>query len=53
MSTPRPVVVPAHPGIAEDYKETFATAKGIIADVFLPPHPEMFGREETWKRNGR
>jgi len=31
-----------YPTIVEDYKKTFATAKGIIADVFLAPHSEMF-----------
>jgi metallo-beta-lactamase class B len=31
-----------YPGIVEDYKKTFATAKGMIADVFLAPHTEMF-----------
>lgn len=35
-----------YPGIVEDYKKTFATASGIIADVFLAPHPEMFKMEE-------
>ena len=35
-----------YPGIAEDYKKTFGTARGIIADVFLAPHPEMFKLED-------
>lgn len=37
---------PTYPGIVEDYKKTFGTAKGIIADVFLAPHPEMFKMED-------
>lgn len=35
-----------HPGIVDDYRKTFQTARGIIADVFLAPHPEMFKMEE-------
>lgn len=35
-----------YPGIVDDYKKTFATAKGIIADVFLAPHPEMFKMDD-------
>lgn len=35
-----------YPTIVEDYKKTFVTAKGIIADVFLAPHPELFNMEE-------
>jgi metallo-beta-lactamase class B len=31
-----------YPGIVDDYKKTFQTARGILADVFLAPHPEMF-----------
>lgn len=37
---------PTHPGIVDDYRKTFATTRGIIADVFLAPHPEMFKMEE-------
>lgn len=37
---------PTHQGIIDDYKKTFVTARGIIADVFLAPHPEMFKMEE-------
>lgn len=37
---------PTYPGIVEDYRKTFETAKGIIADVFLAPHPEMFKLED-------
>jgi metallo-beta-lactamase class B len=37
---------PTYPGIVEDYKKSFGAAKGIIADVFLAPHPEMFKMEE-------
>jgi metallo-beta-lactamase class B len=35
-----------YPGIVEDYKKTFQTARGILGDVFLAPHPEMFKMEE-------
>ena len=35
-----------YPGIVEDYKKTFGSARGIIADVFLAPHPEMFKMED-------
>ena len=35
-----------YPGIVDDYKKTFQTARGIIADVFLAPHPEWFKMEE-------
>jgi metallo-beta-lactamase class B len=34
---------PTYPGIVEDYERTFATAPGITGDVFLAPHPEMYG----------
>jgi metallo-beta-lactamase class B len=37
---------PTYPGIVEDYRKTFAATRGIIADVFLAPHPEMFKMEE-------
>ncbi len=37
---------PTYPGIVDDYKKTFEVSKGIIADVFLAPHPEMFKMEE-------
>jgi metallo-beta-lactamase class B len=32
----------ARPGIVEDYQKTFAAARGIIADVFVAPYPDMF-----------
>lgn len=32
----------ARPGIVEDYQKTFASARGIIADVFVAPYPDMF-----------
>jgi metallo-beta-lactamase class B len=35
-----------HPGIVDDYRKTFQAARGIIADVFLAPHPEMFKMED-------
>ena len=39
-------LVDPYPGRVDDYKKTFATARGIIADVFLPPLPELFKLEE-------
>ncbi len=32
----------SRPGIVDDYQKTFATARGIIADVFVAPYPDMF-----------
>jgi metallo-beta-lactamase class B len=37
---------PTHLGIVEDYRRTFKTVRDIKADVFLAPHPEMFGMKE-------
>ncbi len=37
---------PTYPGIVDDYRKTFVAARGIIADVFLAPHPEMFKLDE-------
>jgi metallo-beta-lactamase class B len=37
---------PTYPGIVDDYKKTFQVSKGIIADVFLAPHPEMFKMDD-------
>lgn len=42
----RLVGAPTYPGIVEDYRKTFASAPRIEADVFLAPHPEMFGLEQ-------
>lgn len=36
----------ARPGIVEDYQKTFATARGLIADVFVAPYPDMFKMSE-------
>jgi metallo-beta-lactamase class B len=36
----------AYPGIEDDYKKSIQVGRGIIADVFLPAHPEMFEMEE-------
>ena len=33
---------PQYPGIADDYRSTFATLQAMKADVFLAPHPEQF-----------
>ena len=38
-------LVDPYPGRIDDYKKTFRTAKGILADVFLPPLPAMFNLE--------
>lgn len=35
-----------HPGIVDDYRKTFAWARGYKTDVFLAPHPEMYGMHE-------
>lgn len=37
---------PTYPNIVEDYRTTFNTAKGMIADVFLASYPEMFKMSE-------
>jgi metallo-beta-lactamase class B len=42
----RLVGAPTHPGIVADYRKTFAWARQSKADVFLAPHPEMFGMHE-------
>jgi metallo-beta-lactamase class B len=42
----RLVGAPTHPGIVEDYRKTFAWARAYRTDVFLAPHPEMFGMHE-------
>ena len=39
------VTNPTYPGIVEDYRKTFAWARGAKAEVFLAPHPEMFGMD--------
>jgi metallo-beta-lactamase class B len=44
---------PTYPGIVEDYRKTFTAARGIIADVFLAPHPEMFKMEEKRAQIGK
>ncbi len=33
---------PQYPGIVDDYRRTFARLKALDADVFLPPHAELF-----------
>jgi metallo-beta-lactamase class B len=37
---------PTHPGIVEDYRKTFARTRDLKPDVFLAPHPEMYGMME-------
>jgi metallo-beta-lactamase class B len=46
----RLVGAPTHPGIVEDYRKTFAWARTYKTDVFLAPHPEMFGMQEKRAR---
>jgi metallo-beta-lactamase class B len=40
------VTNPTYPGIVEDYRSTFKRAALLDGDVFLAPHPEMYGMEE-------
>ena len=40
------VGAPTHPTIVDDYRKTFAYARGVKADVLLAPHPEMYGMAE-------
>lgn len=37
---------PQYPGIADDYRRTFAWLKAQRADVFIAPHAEQFGLAE-------
>jgi metallo-beta-lactamase class B len=37
---------PTYSGIVEDYRSTFKRAALLDGDVFLAPHPEMYGMEE-------
>jgi metallo-beta-lactamase class B len=37
---------PTYPRIVDDYRKTFAWARGVKVDVFLAPHPEMYGMHE-------
>jgi metallo-beta-lactamase class B len=37
---------PTHQGIISDYRKTLAWARQYKTDVFLAPHPEMFGMHE-------
>lgn len=41
---------PTYPGIAEDYRATFAKVKAMKVDVLLGPHPEAFGMEAKLKQ---
>ncbi len=40
---------PTHPGIVDDYRKTFAWAKGQSPDILLAPHPEMYDMHEKRK----
>ena len=42
----RLVGAPTHSTIVEDYRKTFAWARMVHPDVFLAPHPEMYGMQE-------
>jgi metallo-beta-lactamase class B len=42
----------AYPNMARDYRRTFATLRGIHADVVLAPHPEAWNRDEKLARVG-
>ncbi|RTL73286.1 MAG: subclass B3 metallo-beta-lactamase [Hyphomicrobiales bacterium] len=42
----RLVGTPTHATIVDDYRKTFAWAKTVSPDVFLAPHPEMYGMAE-------
>src|ERR1700744_4766582 len=37
---------PTYPGIADDYRSTFAKAKAMHPDVLLGPHPEVYGMQD-------
>src|ERR1700754_715476 len=37
---------PTHPGIADDYRATFAKAKAMKVDVRLGPHPEVYDMQK-------
>ena len=37
---------PTYPGIVDDYKKTFARARGMKVDILLAPHPEMYKMPE-------
>jgi metallo-beta-lactamase class B len=37
---------PTYPGIADDYRSTFAKAKAMKPDVLLGPHPEVYGMQD-------
>jgi metallo-beta-lactamase class B len=41
---------PTYPGIAEDYRTTFAKVKAMKVDVLLGPHPESYGMEAKLKQ---
>jgi len=39
------VTNPTYPGIIDDYRKTFAWARTVKPEVFLAPHPEMYGMQ--------
>jgi len=39
------VTNPTYPGIIDDYRKTFAWARTVHPEVFLAPHPEMYGMQ--------
>lgn len=36
---------PTHPGIVDDYRATYAKVKAMKVDIFLGPHPEVYGMQ--------
>jgi metallo-beta-lactamase class B len=36
---------PTYPGIIDDYHKTFTWARSVKPEVFLAPHPEMYGMQ--------
>lgn len=36
---------PTHPGIVDDYRSTYAKVKAMKVDIFLGPHPEVYGMQ--------
>jgi metallo-beta-lactamase class B len=36
---------PTYPGIIDDYRKTFTWARSVKPEVFLAPHPEMYGMQ--------
>lgn len=41
---------PHYPKITSDYRHSFATLRGVYADVVLAPHPQIWNRDEKLDR---